>query len=107
MPESRYPHWTGQIHNYSAEQVLSTMEEKMYSFAERAGEKMSEQNREDEQRAMEMSGGQANDDPALNRSLSFSDSGCNSCHAANAFLIFRYFIGLNIYQYLCKYIKKF
>ena len=64
MPESRYPHWTGQIHNYSAEQVLSTMEEKMYSFAERAGEKMSEQNREDEQRAMEMSGGQANDDPA-------------------------------------------
>ena len=64
MPESRYPHWTGQIHNYSAEQVLSTMEEKMYSFAERAGEKMSEQNREDEQRAMEMSDGQANDDPA-------------------------------------------
>ena len=64
MPESRYPHWTGQIHNYSAEQVLSTMEEKMYSFAERAGEKMSEQNREDEQRAMEKSGGQANDDPA-------------------------------------------
>lgn len=64
MPESRYPHWTGQIHNYSAEQVLSTMEEKMYSFAERAGEKMSEQNREDEQRAMEMSGGQAKDDPA-------------------------------------------
>ena len=64
MPESRYPHWTGQIHNYSAEQVLSTMEEKMYSFAERAGEKMSEQNREDEQRAMEMAGGQANDDPA-------------------------------------------
>ena len=64
MPESRYPHWTGQIHNYSAEQVLSTMEEKMYSFAERAGEKMSEQNREDEQRAMEMSGGQANDDPS-------------------------------------------
>ncbi|MBQ3129559.1 MAG: hypothetical protein IJC23_01550 [Bacteroidaceae bacterium] len=64
MPESRYPHWTGQIHNYSAEQVLSTMEEKMYSFAERASKKMSEQNREDEQRAMEMSGGQANDDPA-------------------------------------------
>lgn len=64
MPERRYPHWTGQIHNYSAEQVLSTMEEKMYSFAERAGEKMSEQNREDEQRAMEKSGGQANDDPA-------------------------------------------
>ena len=64
MPESRYPHWTGQIHNYSAEQVLSTMEEKMYNFAERASEKMSEQNREDEQRAMEMSGGQANDDPA-------------------------------------------
>ena len=64
MPESRYPHWTGQIHNYSAEQVLSTMEEKIYSFAERASEKMSEQNREDEQRAMEMSGGQANDDPA-------------------------------------------
>lgn len=51
MPERRYPHWTGQIHNYSAEQVLSTMEEKMYTFAERAGEKMSEQNREDEQRA--------------------------------------------------------
>lgn len=42
MPESRYPHWTGQIHNYSAEQVLSVLE----------------------QRAMEMSGGQANDDPA-------------------------------------------
>lgn len=42
MPESRYPHWTGQIHNYSAEQVLSVLE----------------------QRAMEKSGGQANDDPA-------------------------------------------
>lgn len=42
MPESRYPHWTGQIHNYSAEQVLSVLE----------------------QRAMEMSGGQANDDPS-------------------------------------------
>ena len=35
MPERRYPHWTGEIHNYSAEQVLSTMEEKMYSFAEK------------------------------------------------------------------------
>ena len=29
MPESRYPHWTGQIHNYSAEQVLSVIEERM------------------------------------------------------------------------------
>ena len=51
MPESRYPHWTGQIHNYSAEQVLSTMEEKMYDFAEKGSGKMSEQNKEDEQKA--------------------------------------------------------
>ena len=51
MPESRYPHWTGQIHKYSAEQVLSTMEEKMYTFAEKASDNMSEQNREDERNA--------------------------------------------------------
>lgn len=29
MPESRYPHWTGQVHNYSAEQVLSVFEQRM------------------------------------------------------------------------------
>lgn len=29
MPESRYPHWTGQVHNYSAEQVLSVFEQGM------------------------------------------------------------------------------
>ena len=32
---------------------------------------------------------------------------CNSCHAANAFLIFRYFIRLNIYYQRCEYIKSF
>lgn len=33
MPESRYPHWTGQVHNYSAEQVLSVTEQKQRDFA--------------------------------------------------------------------------
>lgn len=34
MPENRYPHWTGQIHNYSAEQVLNTIEQGTLSFAD-------------------------------------------------------------------------
>lgn len=42
MPESRYPHWTGQIHNYSAEQVLSVMEQKMYDSAEQENQNTSE-----------------------------------------------------------------
>ena len=41
MPETHYPHRTGQIHNYSAEQVLSVMEQKVADFAQQAGEDMS------------------------------------------------------------------
>lgn len=49
MPESRYPHWTGEIHNYSAEQVLSVTEEKMYAFSEQAGNVMSSGNDEEDE----------------------------------------------------------
>lgn len=33
MPEGRYPHWKGQVHNYSAEQVLSVNEQRAREFA--------------------------------------------------------------------------
>lgn len=41
-PENRYPHWIGQIHNYTAEQVLSVMEQKLYEFAEQGSQSMAE-----------------------------------------------------------------
>lgn len=40
MPESRYPRWTGQIHNYSAEQVLSVIEQNQRNFADNAQQSM-------------------------------------------------------------------
>ena len=47
MPESRYPHWTGQIHNYSAEQVLSVIEERMSEGQEKEkDESLSEREQE-------------------------------------------------------------
>ena len=44
MPESRYPHWTGQVHNYSAEQVLSVFEQRAREGGERTDDDASSGN---------------------------------------------------------------
>lgn len=44
MPESRYPHWTGQVHNYSAEQVLSVFEQRAREGGERTDDDASSDN---------------------------------------------------------------
>lgn len=44
MPENRYPHWTGQVHNYSAEQVLSVFEQRAREGGERTDDDASSGN---------------------------------------------------------------
>lgn len=44
MPENRYPHWTGQVHNYSAEQVLSVFEQRAMEGGERTDDDASSGN---------------------------------------------------------------
>lgn len=56
MPESRYPHWTGQVHNYSAEQVLSVFEQRMQKEQEAGNDDSSsdeEQEEKDGEETME------------------------------------------------------
>lgn len=56
MPESRYPHWTGQVHNYSAEQVLSVFEQRMQKEQEEGNDDASsdeEQEEKDGEETME------------------------------------------------------
>ena len=62
MPESRYPHWTGQIHNYSAEQVLSTIEQEMRQFADNAQSAGESDDQEEEQSADRDANDQNNED---------------------------------------------
>lgn len=37
MPEERYPHWTGQVHNYSVTSVLNDFEKKAMQYSEQSG----------------------------------------------------------------------
>ena len=56
MPESRYPHWTGQVHNYSAEQVLSVFEQRMQKEQDAGNDDSSsdeEQEEKDGEKTME------------------------------------------------------
>lgn len=61
MPESRYPHWTGQIHNYSAEQVLSTIEQEMRQFADNA-QNAGESDDQQEQQSADRDANEQNDE---------------------------------------------
>jgi hypothetical protein len=51
-PEKRFPHWTGQVHNYTAVDVMSVTEQKQMAFSEQM---MSDSESEEEEESSEES----------------------------------------------------